>query len=61
MIQCIHRQFFSQWWSGSIALRDTLHGCREPRMGTGASMGKEAVLTDSRRAGEKGDFFSILA
>jgi len=29
-------------------------------MGKGASLGKEAVLADSRRAGEKSDFISIL-
>jgi hypothetical protein len=29
-------------------------------MGKGASLGKEAVLADSGRAGEKSDFFSIL-
>jgi hypothetical protein len=29
-------------------------------MGNGASLGKEAVLADSGRAGEKSDFFSIL-
>jgi hypothetical protein len=29
-------------------------------MGKGASLGKEAVLAASVRAGEKGDFFSIL-
>jgi hypothetical protein len=29
-------------------------------MGKGASMGKEAVLADSGRAGEKSDFISIL-
>ena len=28
--------------------------------GNGASMGEEAVLADSGRAGEKIDFFSIL-
>ena len=30
-------------------------------MGKGASLGKEAVLAASGRAGEKGDFFSILS
>jgi hypothetical protein len=29
-------------------------------LGKGASLGKEAVLAGSGRAGEKGDFFSIL-
>ena len=29
-------------------------------MGKGASLGKEAALTDSGWAGEKGDFFSSL-
>ena len=29
-------------------------------MGKGASLGEEAVLADSGRAGEKIDFFSIL-
>ena len=29
-------------------------------MGKGASLGEEAVLADSGRAGEKSDFFSIL-
>mgnify|MGYP001351489606 CR=1 FL=1 len=33
---------------------------RERRMGQGAFLGEEAVLADSGRAGEKGDFFSIL-
>ena len=42
------------------ASRDTLHGFRERRMEKGASLGKEAVLAASGRAGEKIDFFSIL-
>ena len=29
-------------------------------MGKGVSLGKEAVLADSGRAGEKSDFFNIL-
>jgi len=33
---------------------------RERCMGKGASLGEEAVLADSGRAGEKSDFFSIL-
>ena len=33
---------------------------RERCIGKGASLGKEAVFTESGRAGEKSDFFSIL-
>ena len=38
--------------------RFTRHGLW--RMGKGASLGKEAVLADSGRAGEKTDYFSVL-
>ena len=34
------------------ASRFTLHGCRERRMGKGASLGEEAVLADAEWAGE---------
>ena len=53
----------------SCPQRVTLHGCRKPRPGKGTSLGKEAVLGASGRAGEetarvgrvrRSDFFTIL-
>ena len=46
--------------SPTFHLSRFLKAQRERRMGKGASLGEEAVLADSGRAGEKSDLFSIL-